>query len=211
MMANNSNRALVFANGEIPSLEVVNILVQNCDFIIACDGGLNHCNRLGIIPNLLCGDLDSTDSDLLDALNSEFTDVIQMQNQDKSDLSKTLSYLKDEGFSSIDVIGIEGGRLDHQFGVWSCLIESDSYASLHYEDFVLRRVPNETIRLQTKLGKIVSLHAIIQCQGVSLKGCKFTLENEPLEIGTRGIHNLAQAEIIEVSKVSGELLVMIER
>ena len=211
MMANISNRALIIANGEIPSLEVVNKLVQNCDFIVACDGGLNHCNRLEIIPNLLCGDLDSIDSDLIDALNYEFTDLIQMHNQEKSDLSKTLSYLKDEGFSSIDVIGIEGGRLDHQFGVWSCLIESDSYASLHYEDFVLKRVPNDTIQLQTKLGKIVALHAINLCKGVSLAGCKFTLNNDTLEIGTRGIHNLAQAETIEVSKVSGELLVMIER
>lgn len=211
MMANNSNRVLVIANGKIPSSEVVNNLLQNCDFIVACDGGLNHCDMLEIIPNLLCGDLDSIDSDLLKGLNPEFTDVIKMQNQDKSDLSKALSYLRDEGFSSIDVIGIEGGRLDHQFGVWSCLIESDSYASLHYEDFVLKRVPNDTIQLQTKLGKIVALHAITQCQGVSLAGCKFTLNNETLEIGTRGIHNLTQAEIIEVSKVSGELLVMTER
>ena len=211
MMANISNRVLVIANAGIPSLDVVNNLLQNCDFIVACDGGLNHCNSLGIIPNLLCGDLDSIDFDLLEGLDSEFTDVIQMQNQDKSDLSKALSYLQDEGFTSIDVIGIEGGRLDHQFGVWSCLIESDSYASLHYEDFVLKRVPNDTIRLQTKLGKIVALHAIIQCQGVSLTGCKFTLNNETLEIGTKGIHNLTQEEKIEVSKVSGELLVMIER
>ena len=210
-MANISNRVLVIANAGIPSLDVVNNLLQNCDFIVACDGGLNHCNSLGIIPNLLCGDLDSIDFDLLEGLDSEFTDVIQMQNQDKSDLSKALSYLQDEGFTSIDVIGIEGGRLDHQFGVWSCLIESDSYASLHYEDFVLKRVPNDTIRLQTKLGKIVALHAIIQCQGVSLTGCKFTLNNETLEIGTKGIHNLTQEEKIEVSKVSGELLVMIER
>ena len=210
-MANSSNRVLVIANGGIPSLEVVNNLLHNCDYIVACDGGLNHCSRLGIIPNLLCGDLDSIDSNLLDGLDSEFTDVIQMQSQDKSDLSKALSYLQDEGFTSIDIIGIEGGRLDHQFGVWSCLIESDSYASLHYEDFVLKRVPNGAIRLQTKLGKIVALHAIIQCQGVSLAGCKYTLNNETLEIGTKGIHNLTQAEIIEVSKVSGELLVMIER
>ena len=210
-MANSSNRVLVIANGGIPSLEVVNNLLHNCDYIVACDGGLNHCNRLGIIPNLLCGDLDSIDSNLLDGLDSEFTDVIQMQSQDKSDLSKALSYLQDEGFTSIDIIGIEGGRLDHQFGVWSCLIESDSYASLHYEDFVLKRVPNGAIRLQTKLGKIVALHAIIQCQGVSLAGCKYTLNNETLEIGTKGIHNLTQAEIIEVSKVCGELLVMIER
>ena len=210
-MANSSNRVLVIANGGIPSLEVVNNLLHNCDYIVACDGGLNHCNRLGIIPNLLCGDLDSIDSNLLDGLDSEFTDVIQMQSQDKSDLSKALSYLQDEGFTSIDIIGIEGGRLDHQFGVWSCLIESDSYASLHYEDFVLKRVPNGAIRLQTKLGKIVALHAIIQCQGVSLAGCKYTLNNETLEIGTKGIHNLTQAELIEVSKVSGELLVMIER
>lgn len=211
MMANISDRVLVIANGEIPSSEVVNNLLQNCDFIVACDGGLNHCNKLEIIPNLLCGDFDSIDSDLSEGLNSEFTDVIQMQNQDKSDLSKALSYLRDEGFTSIDVIGIEGGRLDHQFGVWSCLIESDSYASLHYEDFVLKRVPNDTIQLQTKLGKIVSLHAITPCKGVSLAGCKFTLNHDTLEIGTRGIHNLAQAETIEVSKVSGELLVMIER
>ena len=210
-MANISIRVLVIANGEIPSLEVVNKLLHDCDFIVACDGGLTHCNRLGIIPNLLCGDLDSIDSDLLGALNSEFTDVIQMQNQNKSDLSKTLSYLKDEGFSSIDVIGIEGGRLDHQFGVWSCLIESDSYASLHYKDFVLMRVPNKTVQLQTKLGKIVALHAIKPCKGVCIRGCKFALNNESLEIGTRGIHNLAQAEVIEISKVSGELLVMIER
>ena len=71
MMANISDRVLVIANGEIPSSEVVNNLLQNCDFIVACDGGLNHCNELEIIPNLLCGDLDSIDSDLSEGLNSE--------------------------------------------------------------------------------------------------------------------------------------------
>ena len=210
-MATNSKRVLVIANGEMPSLKIVKNLLQTADFVVACDGGYHHCKQLEITPNLLCGDFDSIDSELLSAVNSEFTDVIHMQNQEKSDLSKTLSHLKNEGFTSIDVIGIDGGRLDHQFGIWSSLIESNSFATLHYEDFILNRVPNHTVQFHTKSGKIVSLNPIIACKGVSLKGCKFNLNHESLEIGTRGIHNIALNDIIEIGKVSGELLIMIER
>lgn len=210
-MATNSKRVLVIANGKMPSMEIVKNLLQTADFVVACDGGYHHCKQLEITPNLLCGDFDSIDSELLSEVNSEFTEVIHMQNQEKSDLSKTLSHLKNEGFTSIDVIGIDGGRLDHQFGIWSSLIESNSFATLHYDDFIVNRVPNHTVQFHTKSGKIVSLNPIITCEGVSLEGCKFNLNDESLEIGTRGIHNIALNDIIEISKVSGELLIMIER
>ena len=202
---------LMFANGSLPNGAIVNDLIESCDSVVACDGGGNHCLEYDLTPDYLTGDFDSIETPALEKFKIQGTQIIEMPNQNKSDLSKTLQWLESSGVKSIDVVGIEGGRLDHQFGVWSSLIESESYATLHYDEFILYRIPNSQKTIQTDIGKIVSLHPISACEDVEITGCEFELNGEMMSIGTRGIHNVATSEIVRISKSSGELLLLMER
>lgn len=202
---------LMFANGSLPNSAIVNELIDSCETVVACDGGGNHCIEYDLTPDFLTGDFDSIDSPAIEKFRIQGTQIIEMQNQNRSDLSKTLQWLESSGVKSIDVVGIEGGRLDHQFGTWASLIESESYATLHYDEFILYRIPNSQKIIQTDIGKIVSLHPITKCEDVKITGCEFELNGEMMSIGTRGIHNVATSNTVRISKLSGELFLLIER
>jgi len=202
---------LMFANGSLPKSAIVNELIELCDTFVACDGGGNHCLEYDLIPDYLTGDFDSIESPAIEKFRIRGTQIIEMQNQNKSDLSKTLQWLESSGVKSIDVVGIEGGRLDHQFGAWASLIESDSYATLHYDEFILYRIPNSQMIIQTDIGKIVSLHPISACEDVEITGCEFELNGEMMTVGTKGIHNVARSDTVRISKSSGDLLLLVER
>lgn len=202
---------LMFANGSLPNSAIVNELIESCETVVACDGGGNHCLEYDLTPDYLTGDLDSIESPAIEKFRIQGTQIIEMQNQNRSDLSKALQWLESSGVKSIDVVGIEGGRLDHQFGVWSSLIESESYATLHYDEFILYRIPNSQKIIPTDIGKIVSLHPISACEDVEITGCEFELNGEMMSIGTRGIHNVATSDTVRISKSSGELFLLIER
>lgn len=202
---------LMFANGSLPNSAIVDELIESCETIVACDGGGNHCLEYDLTPDYLTGDFDSIDSPAIEKFRIQGTQIIEMQNQNRSDLSKTLQWLESSGVKSIDVVGIEGGRLDHQFGVWSSLIESESYATLHYDEFILYRIPNSQKIIQTDVGKIVSLHPISACEDVEIAGCEFELNGEIMSIGTKGIHNVATSDTVRVSKSSGDLFLLVER
>lgn len=202
---------LLFANGSLPNSAIVNELIDSCETIVACDGGGNHCLEYELIPDYLTGDFDSIESPAIEKFRIQGTQIIEMQNQNKSDLSKTLQWLESCRVKSIDVVGVEGGRLDHQFGVWASLIESESYATLHYDEFILHRIPNSRKTIQTVVGRIVSLHPVTTCEDVELTGCEYQLNGEMMSIGTRGIHNVATSDTVKISKSSGELFLLIER
>ncbi|NLA80326.1 MAG: thiamine diphosphokinase, partial [Chloroflexi bacterium] len=59
-------RAILVSNGiaERPDL----LSLRDDDFIIAVDGGMRYLDALGLKPDLLMGDLDSIDSNLLKTL-----------------------------------------------------------------------------------------------------------------------------------------------
>lgn len=202
---------LLFANGSLPNSAIVNELIDSCETIVACDGGGNHCLEYELIPDYLTGDFDSIESPAIEKFRIQGTQIFDMQNQNKSDLSKTLQWLESCRVKSIDVVGVEGGRLDHQFGVWASLIESESYATLHYDEFILHRIPNSRKTIQTVVGRIVSLHPVTTCEDVELTGCEYQLNGEMMSIGTRGIHNVATSDTVKISKSSGELFLLIER
>lgn len=76
--------------------------------VIAADSGLDHAARLGVIADLLVGDLDSvTDSSLAKTVQAFSPD------KDKTDLELAMDAAIELRPPQIIVVGGSGGRLDH--------------------------------------------------------------------------------------------------
>ena len=106
---------LVVANGNWPSKELVQTLLDNAEFTIALDGAADRFEGWDIVV----GDLDSIANS--DGMKGD-------ESQENSDLAKALIEYEVDA-----VVGIEGGRLDHQLAAFTALFESQSDAILYFD------------------------------------------------------------------------------
>ena len=179
---------LVVANGEFPSDELFGTLIEQADFTIALDGAADRFEGWDVV----IGDLDSIES-------SEGLDA--MDNQDDSDLAKAL-----KKYDVDAVVGIAGGRLDHQLQAYTSLVESNSDAILYLDGWRACRVPKEGLNVELEGGSICALFALGPVESVNLTGCEFEMSNENLNTGTKGVGNSALGGNVEISHKSGDLL-----
>jgi len=208
-----AKNVLIAANGTWPNQAIWKPLVDCSDIIIACDGAVVQLLQNDIIPNFIVGDLDSIPQEMTGSQIEQLgITVIPMPNQDSNDLAKALEYCNNLDATNIDVIGIEGGRLDHQIGAYFSLCEQESNAILHLDNWTARLVPSEGLALDSiEKGKNISLFAIGTVNGVTLSGVKWSLNNQQLLPGTNGLHNESNEEKIQISHLGGHLLLLLER
>ncbi len=200
-------RSIIFANGEF--CQTVNeINISDNDLVIAADGGSGHCQTLGIIPDVLIGDLDSTSKDLIQEWQNAGALVIRHPAQkDETDLELALLHAQAEGASEIIVYGAVGGRLDMTFGNLLLLAHPELNCPVTLicggeEVRVLH--PGESLVLQGAPGDIVSLLSLQPGKSrIRTEGLEYPLEDEDLGFGlTRGVSNQMAAEgaVIQLEK-----------
>jgi thiamine pyrophosphokinase len=201
---------LIVGNGDSPSDSVFDFFVSKSSTIIALDGAAITLEKRNIRPDVIVGDMDGLTSEQLDAFHSQGVEIIHDIAQDTSDISKGLAWSKEHHpGKQVNVIGITGGRLDHQLAAFSALFECQSDAHLYIDDWLVVRVTKIPIQYSTVKGKNISLIPFGEVSGVSLSGCKYPLDNEDLSSGTRGIHNEALGQDITISCQQGNLLLLI--
>jgi len=191
---NTLNRAIIFANGEYrdPSRPPTS---GDGDLLIAADGGSQHCLDLNLTPDLLIGDLDSTEPSLVERWEGLGVEIIRYPaDKDQTDLELALLLAQDRGAREILVYGAVGGRLDMTFGNLTLLAHPklDIPVTLicgNEEVHFLH--PGDTLELEGQPGDTLSLLPIHPDGAVvSARGVQYNLDNEQLVFGlTRGISN----------------------
>ncbi|MED6296829.1 MAG: thiamine diphosphokinase, partial [Candidatus Thermoplasmatota archaeon] len=188
-------------DGEWPPASVWEPLSQGCETIVGVDGGTDAALSRKIPVTLATGDFDSiTDSQI---------ERVSLPNQNASDLDKTLNYAAENGAEVVDIVGVEGGEIDHQLGVFAALIEASPELEIcmHMTEHVVMRCLDE-LELVLDEGTQLSLFAFTPCANVSISGVEFPLEDEPLAFSTRGLHNVALGGPIQIES-DGALVVVI--
>jgi len=103
--------AVIVANGEFPSHEVPLEVLDNADYIVACDGAAYNVPEADVI----IGDGDS--------MSEKFHNrLIQIDEQEDNDLTKATRYCMQQGWKHIAYLGATGGREDHTLGNISLLM-----------------------------------------------------------------------------------------
>ncbi len=199
-------KLLIVCAGELPvPLET---WLTDADALYAADGGANKCLEMGIIPNLVVGDLDSFDPSLYPGLEVEHD-----PDQETNDLEKTLLRAERDGFTEIVVFGATGKRLDHTLKNLSVLKQyRRRFDSILYrmKDGWLY-LSDGDIALSARIGQIISLFPLSgKVEGIITDGLKYPLYRETLENGVRdGSSNEAVEYRVRIQHSSGDLIVMV--
>ncbi len=110
-------RAVVVAGSDLTA-ELDAGLFASADLVVAVDGGAEALARVGFVPGLLVGDMDSVSPRTLEALEARGAEVILLATaKEETDTEAALRLVVERGADDITIYGALGGpRLDHLLG-----------------------------------------------------------------------------------------------
>ena len=207
-------RIIIFANGDLPNLEKARALLRDDDFIIAADGGTRHALALGLMPNVIVGDLDSLPANF-DISKFENEVVLYPKDKNETDLELTIQHALTLNSQEIIIIAALGGRLDQTLGNIALISDlRPSTLDLRLDDGIEEVFfCSENSQINGNCGDIVSLIPWQgEVTGIVTTGLKWPLQNETLYPNkTRGISNEMTGDIANVQIKSGFLLIIHRR
>jgi len=209
-----TRRAVVVAGG-VPDPADAELL-DGVDLVVAADAGAAWLESIGRRPDLLVGDLDSTDPELVARLERAGVPVERHPaDKDESDAELAVRRALRDGCDEVTILGALGGRrLDHELANLLLLVDPDVAGA------TLRIVRGGTLvravrgpgrmDLESALHATVSLLPVIgDACGVRTMGLAFPLDGGTLRIGrSRGLSNVVASQPASVSLDDGVLLVV---
>ncbi len=183
-------KALVALNGERHiDLSVLEPWMP-FECIIGADGGNNLLDLLGLSPDIILGDFDSS---VKERLNSRFEDKemrVYPTEKDFTDAELALKCAFEKGCDPVIVIGAFGGRIDHFLGNIGLL---EKYPQLIFLDnyHQIELLVGETYKKIKKGYQFVSLIPFSKTvKGIDLEGFKYPLDDATIQRGESiGISN----------------------
>ena len=191
-------RALVAGDRPLPA--AVGDLANDA-LVVGADGGGERLLAAGIEPDAVVGDLDSLSA----AAQKQLSDrLVRDTGPDSSDLEKAVAWAWARGADDIVVVGWSGSRLDHTLAALALAFEG---VQLHDDRFRVTAVVGSA-EFTAQPGTLFSLMALPEAV-VSVGGARWNLEQEPLAMGARGMHNeVAAGGHVRVECHTGKLLLL---
>lgn len=185
-------KAFLIAGGEVQSEFLSEYLGRRRedDLVIAVDSGLKHLKQISVRPNVILGDFDSADGDLLREYMSD-PDIEWIRHnpiKDSTDTELAVLTALESGVDEIDILGGFGGRFDHTLAnVYLCFLSKS--AKIYMIDarnrmYAIHAKTGETrIYKEKQWGKYISLFPMFgEIQNVSIKGVKYPLQDKTLSL-----------------------------
>jgi thiamine pyrophosphokinase len=211
-------RAVVFANGIFTESQLVLDHIHPDDFLIAADGGAQHCLALGLTPAVIVGDLDSLSEEYIKSLQADGVKfIVHPSTKDQTDLELALDYAVNLGVKHILLIGFMGGRLDQTIANLLLLTRAEwkhvSFTLINQEETGRLIRSGETLTIRGEPGDVVSLIPFSPTvDGITTSGLRWSLDKAKLDLGsTLGISNELSNHTADVQVASGDMLIVHKR
>ena len=199
-----TNSAVLIANGKVSKTNYVKKIIDSNDFFISIDAKLENLKELGVKPNLILGDLDST---VINDLDSQI-EVVELSNQNKTDLEKSLDYCVENNIKKVLILGSSGLREDHSMA--NILIAS-TYSDILHIELITSFYRIIFVRENTKINAPnapVSIISLSSDNKITTSGLKYDLNNEKLKSFSHGISNEVNGDSFTV-KAESTIIVFI--
>ncbi|MGL6174528.1 MAG: thiamine diphosphokinase [Cellulosilyticaceae bacterium] len=205
-------KILVLTNGEYGDYSFCKSL-EGYDYVICADNGMKHARYLGVTPDYILGDFDSSSREDLKYFQEQQIEIYKVPTiKDETDTELAIDYAAQLGAKRIDVFGGLGSRIDHSLGNIHLL-----YKGLKQGIEVHLINPNNDVTLIDKEielvgeeGQLISLLPLTEkVMGVTTWGLAYALEKGVFELGKPyGVSNYMIDRKAGVRIDSGALLVI---
>jgi len=207
-------RAIIVANGELE--QPAKLKARLADWagarVIAADGGLRNCRKLGLQPESIIGDLDSLEpAEVLQLQRAGVQLLRRPRQKDETDLELALFRALELGIARVVVLGALGGRLDMSLAnllmlAHPRLTELEIRLWAGDQTAWLLRPPGGEV--SGRPGDSLSLIPIGgEATGVATEGLEYPLRGETLYLGVpRGVSNRLAASQAQVQLKTGLIL-----
>lgn len=199
---------LIVADGEKPSLDLLNRHRRCAKHVIALDGASLWLRDHGAVPDIIIGDFDSSPIVDADNVTRHFVD-----DQNTNDLHKALSYCVDRGFHDVTVLGAFGLRADHfltNLCVMARFCERIMIRFVDDQQIALICPTNRDIVFKNCSGDFLSLFPLGDEVGpVTSTGVQYPLSTEMLSLQSRlGTLNRISDDNARIRCVKGALVIV---
>ncbi len=159
---NRQTDTVILANGEFPSHPIALSLLDNCKYLVCCDGAINNLVKAGKQPDAIVGDCDSLSEENL----VRFAGIIhRIPEQETNDLTKAVHFCLQQGRTKLTILGATGKREDHTIANVSLLCEYMKDADVEMvTDYGIFTAINTDSLFESKAGQQVSLFCIDRCR-----------------------------------------------
>ena len=200
-------RCLIIAGGDYAPIGPVGA----GDFVLACDRGYAYCQREGIVPDLILGDLDS----YRDALPGEIPVLRYPAEKDDTDTMLAVRWAHEQGFDAVRLCCAFGGRVDHLLSNvetlhYAAVLGMDAEAG--DENNLIRVLRPGAYRLPYQKDRSLSLIALTErVEGLTVRGAKYEVEGVTLQKPTTLGQSNAFVTDAALSFESGMLALILSR
>lgn len=195
------NRFFIVGGGTVDTAFVKSYM-EHCppaqNRLIAADGGLGAISRMGLVPDVVLGDFDSADPNLLEELRHHGAIHFEQfpTHKDYTDMELAVDHAIRSGGEELHIFGGTGTRLDHvlgnihvlqkpmELGITARLVDRTNIVELFGPG-------RHVIDNDLKQGRYISfLPYAGPVEGVTLTGFAYPLDHGRIEPGTTlGISN----------------------
>lgn len=201
-------RCVIVGGADIGSYGFIRENLRADDFVVFCDSGLKHLERLQVKPDLIVGDFDSHENPHLDAET-----IVLPCEKDDTDTVYAVKEAVRRGFSDFLLVGVVGARLDHTLGNVSILLYLDSLGKKGtiIDDYSeMEIVSDRPVSVSGRYAFFSLLNITGRAKGVTITGAKYPLSGAEISCEYQyGISNeVLPGETAAVSVADGKLLLV---
>jgi len=202
------NRCVIISAAEIKNYEKIKTFLLPSDFFIFCDAGLNHQEKLGITPNLIVGDFDSTEKP-----NTSIETIQLPREKDDTDTFFAVKEALRRGFKDFLFLGVIGNRFDHSLCNISCLLylhEQGISATLLDDYSEMSVVGKNPAEIEDKYSYFSLMNITGDVSGVTIENAKYTLDNAEIKCSYMygSSNEVIPGKTAKVSVQNGNLLLI---
>ncbi len=195
--------------GEMFDSALLPLAPQDGDLLIAADGGVRTLLARSLTPDMVIGDFDS-----LGYPPMALQPIVLPCEKDDTDMLSALRLGLERGCDTFLLYGGTGGREDHTIANIQLLYYLASLKKRGYligKQNILTAIQNDTAEFTDMKGFFSVFCAGARAEGVTISGCKYTLENGSLtNLYPIGVSNEFLEQKACVSVRDGMLLLVME-
>jgi thiamine pyrophosphokinase len=196
---------VVVCNGQFPTHEVPLDILRQAKTIICCDGAIQKLSAVGVKPTVIVGDFDSLPKSLME----KYSDIIfHNPDQETNDLTKSMQWAKQHGFTDVCILGATGLREDHTLGNISLLAdyEQQGFSVKMVTDTGVFTPIYRTTKFNSFKGQQVSIFSLKPDVPIRSENLKYSF-NRPLPSWWCGTLNESLGEQFALHFDEGKVLV----